>query len=147
MAETTIPNLKELFAPVKAMLPERADVYISVYPMRRMPLTLSVYPEGIIKRRRVEVEGDTWEGLFAAIQERWAEAFGEHERQLIRKMALDIIRITAEMGACSDAALRAGEFSHEEVARYGERACADANEIAGKGPFTITPISAISNAA
>lgn len=147
MAEAALPNIKDPYIAIKSMLPSKGEVYISVYPEHRFPLSLAMYPEGITQRRRIEVESDNWENLFALAQERWAEASGEHERQLIREMALEIIRITADMGACSDAALRASKFSHEDVVRYGERACSDANDIAGKGPFSITPISAVSNAA
>jgi hypothetical protein len=101
---------------------------------------VSLYSSGITQRvgGYFRVNGDTWSELFKALTDKWAEYEAQHRAETIRKMALAIIRITAELGECTDAALRnCGEFDPGQVNAYGEKACADANEIAGKGPFSI----------
>jgi hypothetical protein len=84
------------------------------------------------------IEGDEWGEMYKAVADKWDEYEAKHRSETIRKMALSIIRITAELGECTDAALRnCGEFDPGQVRAYGEHACSDANEIAGKGPFSI----------
>jgi hypothetical protein len=103
------------------------------------PLYCAVYPTGnYSKGADFSVQAETFSELFAAVQAKWAEYEADHRVRTIRKMALAIIRITAELGECTDAALRnCGEFDPGQINAYGEQACADANEIAGKGPFSI----------
>jgi hypothetical protein len=104
---------------------------------------VTFYPRGIVgsssrEEGYLRIDGDTFGELFRKLSEAWSEYEGRHRGQTIRKMALAIIRITAELGECTDAALRAsGEFDPGQIRAYGEQACADANEIAGKGPFKI----------
>lgn len=84
------------------------------------------------------VTGDTLGDLYKSLADKWGEYGEAHRTRTIRKMALAIIRITAELGECTDAALRnCGEFDHAQIKAYGEQACNDANDIAGKGPFSI----------
>ena len=88
-----------------------------------------------------EVTGDTFAELYKSMADKWAGHGEIHRARTIRKMALAIIRITAELGECTDAALRnCGEFDIAQVKAYGEQACADANDIAGKGPFSIVAV-------
>ena len=84
------------------------------------------------------VQGDTLSDVHKSVTDKWAEYSEAHRARTIRKMALAIISITAELGECTDAALRnCGEFDPGQISAYGEQACNDANEIAGKGPFSI----------
>jgi hypothetical protein len=84
------------------------------------------------------VDGDTFAELHNALTTKWAEYEAKHRAETIRRMALAIIRITAELGECTDAALRnCGEFDPGQIKSYGEQACNDANDIAGRGPFSI----------
>jgi hypothetical protein len=84
------------------------------------------------------VTGNEFGELYKSLADKWAEYGEAHRARTIRKMALAIIRITAELGECTDAALRnCGEFDPGQINAYGEQACTDANEIAGKGPFSI----------
>lgn len=100
-------------------------------------LHVSVYPSGIAKDDlSFRVDADDWDELLAAVRAKWDEHKDRHRSQTIRKMALEIIRITADLGECTDAALR-DRFNAGEIRAYGKDACADANTIAGKGPFTI----------
>jgi hypothetical protein len=101
------------------------------------PLDCSIYPNGITKdKSSFTVYAENWAALLDAAKSKWAEYQVEHKRQSARKLALAIIRITAETGQCTDAALRY-EFGSEMVDRYGDDAVADANKIAANGPFEI----------
>lgn len=99
------------------------------------PICASVSPRGGLAGC-FSVYGATWPGLIAAIREKWTQVAGDYAANTLRAMALAIIRITAERGECSDAALRM-EFDAEEVAKFADEACRDAETI-GKGPFVVT---------
>lgn len=130
----------ELAAIVKEVGPS-ADVYAMISTGGSKPIHVSLYPTGMgVDRRAFMLQVETFEEALTATRAKWAEQKEEHERQLVRRMALRIIEITALTGECTDAALRGDKFSTEEVARYGERACADANDIAGRGPFAIVKL-------
>lgn len=103
------------------------------------PLSCTIYPEGITRSGRdtITVYADDFEPLLSAARAKWAEFAATHRKNLIRAMALEIIRVTADLGECTDASLRSARFQAEDVERYGEAACADACEIASRGPFTI----------
>lgn len=128
----------------------KAEVYVSLQTRdsyvttkrRAEALSASFYARGGYPEKvTLRVHGNTFEGLLAELRARWAEHAEQHVIDIIKAMALDVIRITDERGACTDADLRAGSFSHEDVARYGERACAKAGEMASKGPFSIITTS------
>jgi hypothetical protein len=82
-----------------------------------------------------EYVSDWAEGI-AVIRARWAEMSERAHADIIKKMALAIIRITAEQGECTDAALRA-EFDPADCERFGDTACEKANEMAANGPFSV----------
>lgn len=107
------------------------------------PLSALVYPRGSFGNGRVHdasftVRAFSFEDLLNGVRAKWIEYAEAHRQRSIREMALEIIRITAEHGECTDAQLRGStKFSHAEIGLYGEAACADANDIAGRGPFSI----------
>lgn len=107
------------------------------------PVRISIYPSGILDRARdsFSVYADDWQEGFDLARARWSDMSQEFDRRAVRSMALAIIRITADMGACSDAALRADGFAQAEIDRHGAAACADADAIAGNGPFAINVIA------
>lgn len=126
-----------LFNKLAKEIGHKADLFVTLGREHEKALMLSCYPNGIGRDALFRVDADDFETLFSIAQEKWAELSQVQRQRSIRKMALEIIRITAEMGECSDAALRAEHFSAEDLARYGADAVADANEIANNGPFTI----------
>ena len=105
----------------------------------------SVYPFGHDYSKTSEENayfnerGDDFAEVIAAIRATWAKQSDHMRRSRVHKMALAIIRITAEQGYCTDAALRR-EFSGGEVVTWGPEACQDANAIAQKGPFAIVTL-------
>ena len=112
---------------------------------------VALYANGITSRNTdgyLRVEADTFSDLLTKVKAAWSDYETRHRSTMIRKMALAIIRITADLGQCTDAALRnCGEFDLMEVKRYGELACVEANELAGKGPFHIVSIGAANSEA
>jgi hypothetical protein len=103
------------------------------------PLCCAVHATGnYSKGAEFSVKAETFAELLDAVKVKWSEYEEAHRTRTIRKMALAIIRITAELGECTDAALRnCGELDPGQINAYGEQACTDANDIAGKGPFSI----------
>ena len=103
-------------------------------------LHAAVYPEGIAGSGRFNVSADSYRELIEQIEAQWEERGATYVAKTIRDMALAIISITADQGECTDAALRA-TFDAADVARYGERACAQATEMASNGPFSIVKLA------
>lgn len=119
----------------------RAEVFVSVSLRPDTQLyNASLYSRGITSRSEMDfrVDADSLTDLLEGLKSKWTEMAERHRAAITRKMALAIIRITAELGECTDAALRnCGEFDPAQIKMYGEQACADANDIAGRGPFAI----------
>ena len=107
---------------------------------RKTPIHGSIYPRGICGNSAVSINAATWDELLLRLRSEWAKHNDEYRRSTIRKMALEIIHLTAE-GNCTDSALRGDKFSPEEVAEYGAEACEQANQIASNGPFEIKTVS------
>ena len=135
---------KEFRTAIRAMQREigsRAKIFAGINdrdPGDGAGLDASIYanwPAGDVTLR---VQGDDWAALLDALRSGWEAYQVEYTQRLVRKMALEIIRVTAEQGECTDAALRGFDFTAEQVARFGALACADADAIASNGPFAIT---------
>jgi hypothetical protein len=107
----------------------------------------SCYPHGVGRDHCIRATSDTFEGVFAALREKIAEDRLKIHAAIIRKMALAIITITADIGECSDAALRGNGFPQSEIDKHGESACAEATRLAAGGPFEIVRLAALANAA
>lgn len=143
--EATKPEMtgKEYRAAVLALaksIGARAQIWTCMNDAGKL-FHVALYATGIGGTRSemdFRIEGDTFDELYALTAATWAEYEEAHRIRTIRKMALAIIRITAELGECTDAALRnCGEFDPSQIKAYGEQACLDANDIAGRGPFSI----------
>jgi hypothetical protein len=115
----------------------KADVSVFM-GLRWDHATLTILPSGdfIKDKARFSIEGTDWEELFRDAYAKWDEVSGVYDAKIVRDMALAIIRLTAELGKCSDGALRM-EFAAEDIAKFGDRAAASANEMAANGPFSI----------
>ena len=111
---------------------------ISIHDDNRKWVVCGIFwPDGIVAGgTSVHVNGDSFEGVIAAMHEKWDEIKDARAATKTKDMALAIIRITHEQGICTDAALRA-DFSGADVADYGESATALANEMGERGPFSI----------
>lgn len=106
-------------------------------------LRATFWPNGLTAstgRTQFGVAADSYRELLAASEAAWAERSDLHATNTIREMALAIISITADLGECTDAALRA-KFDGADVTRYGDRACEAATEMASNGPFSIVKLS------
>lgn len=138
----TLDEIRKALTDFENEVGPRCEISLSVSSLKRrfgngQALYAGIYPEGVGRNLAVGVWGGDWAELFANIRAEWDKRKAEHRAKTVRKMALEIIRLTAEFGECTDAALR-GEFSPEDVEFYGAEAVKDADEIAGNGPFAIT---------
>ena len=142
-ADLTHAEARAAFRAFAANIGSKAAVYISLNAenhARVDDLCAAIYPEGLLGKGRVEAAGSTYRELLLDCAVVWAERSDLHATNTIREMALKIISITADQGECTDAALRA-TFDAADVARYGERSCAQATEMASNGPFSIVKLS------
>lgn len=133
---------KAAFSDFAKTVGAQAHIYVSLnatgYPRNSFALNVMLYPSGMgHSSGYVSANADTFEELLDAIKAVWAEASERHHAERVRKMALEIIRVTAERGTCTEADLRAGDFTNAEVEQFGAEAVEDANAIAANGPFSI----------
>jgi hypothetical protein len=122
----------------------RADIFIHIGRSVEQPLSAMCYLNGIVHSddRRFGVDAVEWDELFEKLMDRWREYESKYLAETVRKMALEIIKITAERGECTEAALRACcDFTPDQVDSMLDRAIDDANKIAANGPFTVRRMS------
>jgi hypothetical protein len=113
-----------------------------------LPLAASLYDNWPMGDPIVTTDGHDFEEVITGLRVGWANYQDQHNASTVRKMALKIITITAEHGRCTQAALRmTHEFSEDQIAKYGEAACEEADKLAANGPFKIVKIDATANAA
>ena len=117
------------------------------YLIDEKPIYASVYPRGMTPGNCLafRVSGEDFDELIITLRNKWAEYAATDRARTVKKMAIEIIRITHEMGECTDAALR-DHFDGEEVAALGADACKEANAAADKGPFTILTLGGANGA-
>jgi len=130
-----IAEIRAQLATLKAEVGSKAEVSFTV-GLDSHSAYVYLAPEGILGKRRLIEHGNSFEECFEKVTTRWRECAESCRAETVKKMALAIIRLTAELGECSDAALRA-EFDSTEVSRYGQEACELANKMAANGPFKI----------
>lgn len=83
---------------------------------------------------------DTFEEAIFSARAAWLEMRDRVELDNIKTLAMDIIANTYDHGECTEAMLRVS-WSQADIDRYGERACAAADEMADHKPYRITPTS------
>jgi hypothetical protein len=88
-------------------------------------------------RKVMDVHADDFATLIRRMTATWAVSQASERAERIRSMALAIIRIADESGACTEAALRIAGYGADEIAVLGTEAATKANEMAGRGPFSI----------
>jgi hypothetical protein len=145
--DLTVREARKALDALRVQIGPNAEVYVSIVTAkhRHHGLSAQLYPSGIMGKVSLFVTGDTLRELVTACQEKWAEHVDLHATNIRREMALAIIAITADLGECTDAALRA-KFDAEDVARHGDAAVEQANAMAANGPFSIVRLSGANDA-
>ena len=140
--DLTHAEARTAFRELAATIGPRCGVHpgINSHGIDNGDLYASVYPDGITYQSHFGVSANTYRELVEKIEAEWAVRGETHAAKTTREMALAIISITADQGECTDAALRA-TFDAADVARYGERACEQATEMASNGPFSIVKLA------
>ena len=108
----------------------------SKYGRNGPALHVSISPDGVMGAMRLTAVGASWRELIENATAAWAERSEAHTAATIRKMALKIIEVTADLGECTDRALRA-DFTAKDVTAYAEAAAQQANDLASGGPFDV----------
>ncbi len=141
-ADLTHAEARAAFRELAERIGPRANVHPSLNSFERSgsDLTALVYPEGVLGKGQFSVKADSYREMLERIEAEWEVRGSAYVAKTVRDMALAIISITADQGECTDAALRA-TFDAVDVARYGERACEQATEMASNGPFSIVKLS------
>ena len=130
----------EAFRAILKDLP--SDAYISAglnlnrFAVRSETMHAYVRPDGHLKGEAISLEGSSWGELIEKVKCTLADRADLRRSNVIRAMALRIIAITADLGECSDRALRA-EFDARDVQNYAQAAAEQANELAAGGPFAV----------
>lgn len=116
----------------------RVVVFLNDNYPGRSPLQISLYKTWPRGDHVVRFESETFEEGFSELQIKWTEFHAKEGETVIKTLALEIIRVTDLHGVCKEADLRmlAG-ITANDVIEFSEAACAMADEMAGKGPFTI----------
>jgi hypothetical protein len=135
---TEIDEMQEALRLLQAKLPKGAKgnsgFFIAVHPDWIQPI-FQISPSDFVKS-----QGATWREMIASAEADWESRKANVETKTIRALALAIIRLTYDLGECTDAALRA-EFHAADVERYGAEAVATANGMAEGAPFSISVLA------
>lgn len=130
----------EIIAALRALAEEAgpkayASIVITADPRNAIHISLS--PKGLLDDHRVTADADSFEEAFARLRATLEADKARMDKRRIRQMALAIIEISLDQGACSDAALRGTGFSILQIKRHGPDACEEAGRLAAGGPFRI----------
>jgi len=146
--DLTVDEIRAGLLALRARVGEAADISIGLSAGRYSDSKACGYcsPKGVTRGDSFHVDGSTWREVIEKMNARWDEQQDTYTAETIRRMALEIISTTLDLGECSDAALRGRGFNQAEIDRLGACACEVANEMAGKGPFEIVAHAANANA-
>lgn len=149
----TLEEARQAFGELAARIGSKCEIYptltaphhaVGEHPRKGL-VSAQVYPRGITAKVTLWPTGNSWRELIADCEAKWAAHSDLHATNIIRDMALAIISITADLGECTDAALRA-KFDAADIQRHGDAACAQATEMAANGPFSIVKLSGANDA-
>lgn len=112
---------------------------------RNADLSVSLEPKGFQGKVRLSAKVDSLEEVVPAITAAWEEHKELHAANTTKAMAIAVIRLTTELGECTDAALRC-EFTAQEITDYGNAAADLATEMGGRGPFRIVHLTGANDA-
>lgn len=118
--------------------PSRRHCYLSVsIDGGSVRIYASLDPEGVCRGTSVSGSGPTLYDAMRELRKKARLIQADAQRETIRKMAVLIMRSHADHGECRPEHLRV-DFDQSTVDRHGAAACAEAERIAGSGPFTIS---------
>lgn len=142
-----VQKIQKAVAALAEKVGPQAYASLNITPHR---ISGCVYTKGIgadnddVAAFSVRAVGDDPAVIISELEAKWLAERESRAGRTIEQMALSIIRLTAEFGECTDAALRA-EYG-PLVAELSEAATKHANSMAANGPFSVT-VTAAANAA
>lgn len=119
----------------------RAKVWMSLTDRldEKNALDISIYRNWPGSDAEVKFKCDDFEEACLLVEKNWQARKLELDEAHIKRLAIEIIKITDAKGTCTEADLRClYYFSDKDVTEFGPAACDVANRMAGRGPFAIT---------
>ena len=139
-------EIRDALSLLRRRVGPQASAHVTINSEPRDGLICAViYPTGVCGAARLSIYADDWAEAITKLNEAWNEYRDAHQDDLLKRMALAIIRLTEERGECTDQMLRA-DFSAGDVTACLDRATALADKMAANGPFSVRRV-ADSNAA
>ena len=137
---TTAAEVRDGLADLCREIGAKAAAYVQL--SNSYSLCATIHPDGILGNVRIQSRDlADWGDVIPALREAWAEHEALHASNTIKAMAIAIIRLTAELGECTDSALRV-EFDQTQIDRHGDAAAELATEMGANGPFSIVRLGA-----
>lgn len=117
------------------------DVYVSFNDRKDRPaIHVSMYHGSLYKAngQAFAFDVESLEDVIPMLRTECAKYIESRKLETVKILALEIIRVTDLKGNCSAADLRLlPKITANDVDLYGQEACAMADEMAGKGPFSL----------
>lgn len=143
----TPQQISQDLADIRKSVGPKCYISMHIHAGDRKPVSVSLYPYGMERNDGYLFKrSESFDGAIADLRAAWSEYQASYEKEMTRKIALAIIRITDEFGHCSDAALRQ-KFDAGQIASFGDAACELADTMAAKGPFGIVAVAGANAAA
>lgn len=127
----------DMIADTFGAVPSKRHTSIVIGLDRQPEVVATIYPNGICREPSITGRGATFREAIDALRQRALEMHADVERTIVRDMAISIMRAHADYGECRPEHLRV-TFDQSSIDRLGQQACAEAERIAGSGPFTIS---------
>ncbi len=136
-ANATLKDVGKFMSEFRRAVGTNCDVYASVNSDGTCEFSAYLMGIGRSSEGTIRTEHKaTWAEASAELLHQWEAQRANHRSVKLRKMAVEIIQITADQGECTDRALRLN-FDQAEIDAFGPDAAALATEMAGNGPFSI----------
>lgn len=139
-AAMTATELMQRETEIAELVGGGCDVYISTSRDAVMPALVAIYPRGLCGHGDDQhIRAVDWPTAIAAARAWVTSQAVVNRNATIRRMALAIISLTDEYGACHRDALIRQKFSAGNVNEFQAAACERANEMCNGRPFVVLP--------
>lgn len=123
----------------EAFIGPRSKVWMSVSDKAHgSALDVSIYTQWPGRDAEVNFHADDFDEACSRVRSEWDKHKADLIADKIKRLAIEIIKITDAKGVCMEADLRClYHFSDADVSEHGAAAVDVANRMAGRGPFSI----------
>lgn len=123
----------------EAVIGGRAKVWMSISgKQHEAALDVLIYTQWPGREADIRFTADDFDEACARVRSEWDKHKADITADKIKRLAIEIIKITDAKGVCMEADLRClYYFSDADVSELGAAAVEAANRMAGRGPFSI----------